>query len=475
MIIFEFILFMIFRGVTLFIIKNFLLDFLIFFYVFGLFFLRSIFVGCNSSRRVFLADRIRVNLCILTFWVSLLIVFSRIKIKKIGDFFLEYRWLISLLSIVLIIAFLVKDIFSFYFFFEVSILPTIMIIMGWGYQPERFQASVYFFFYTIVGSLPLLLVILFIFINLNIIRFDFFLIGLKRFKRSFIHVFLGLFGLMAFIIKMPIFYTHLWLPKAHVEAPVAGSMILAGVLLKLGGYGMIRIIFLFLRRYLLKLKFYFWGLRLVGMIFIGILCCRINDFKALVAYSSVAHIAIVIAGLIRLTFWGLIGAFIIIIAHGLSSSGLFCIVNIYYERTRRRRFFLNKGLISIYPIFSLIIFILRAANIAAPPSINLLSEIILIIRIIKIDYFIILVFPLGSFLGAVFTLFIFSYSQHGILYNRIISRGLRGFREFHLLIIHIIPLNFLILNTSLFLEINIYLNSLLKILICGFEDSLAFK
>lgn len=169
------------------------------------------------------------------------------------------------------------------------------------------------------------------------------------------------------------------------------------------------------------------------------------------------------------------GAFIIIIAHGLSSSGLFCIVNIYYERTRRRRFFLNKGLISIYPIFSLIIFILRAANIAAPPSINLLSEIILIIRIIKIDYFIILVFPLGSFLGAVFTLFIFSYSQHGILYNRIISRGLRVFREFHLLIIHIIPLNFLILNTSLFLEINIYLNSLLKILICGFEDSLAFK
>jgi NADH-ubiquinone oxidoreductase chain 4 len=142
----------------------------------------------------------------------------------------------------------------------------------------------------------------------------------------------------------------------------------------------------------------------------------------------------------------------------------------YYERTLSRRFFLNKGFITIFPLFAIIIFILCAANIAAPPSINLLSEIILIISLIKIDYFIILVFPLGSFLGAVFTLFLFSYSQHGHVYFS--NRGvvLRRFREFHLLLLHILPVNYVFLNSSLFLDLNFYLNSLIKILICGIKD-----
>lgn len=117
---------------------------------------------------------------------------------------------------------------------------------------------------------------------------------------------------------------------------------------------------------------------------------------------------------------------------------------------------------------------LRAANIAAPPTINLLSEIILMISIIKIDYLIMLVFPLGSFLGAVFTLFIFSYSQHGTIYYSLIRRGRRRFREYHILVIHIFPLNFLILNPRFFLEVNLYLSSLKKILNCDFEDNLLF-
>jgi len=178
----------------------------------------------------------------------------------------------------------------------------------------------------------------------------------------------------AFLVKLPIFLTHLWLPKAHVEAPVAGSIILAGVLLKLGGYGLFRLLVvcelgLFLTRRVLI------GLSLFGMLYVGFICCRLNDFKALVAYSSVAHMALVISGIYSYYVWGYNGSLMIIISHGISSSGLFCIVNMYYERLGRRSFFLNKGLILVLPIFSMIIFMLCAANISAPPTINLLSEI----------------------------------------------------------------------------------------------------
>src|SRR3954467_8021017 len=108
-----------------------------------------------------------------------------------------------------------------------------------------------------------------------------------------------------------------------------------------------------------------------------------------------------------------------ILRHGVSSSGLFCIVNIYYERTSSRSFFVNKGMLLLFPIFALFLFLLRAANIAAPPTINLISEIFLMVRILGFDKIMLLVFPLGSFLGAVFTLYIFSYSQHGQVYYNI--------------------------------------------------------
>lgn len=155
------------------------------------------------------------------------------------------------------------------------------------------------------------------------------------------------------------------------------------------------------------------SLTLLGIVYVGIMCCRLNDIKALVAYSSVAHMGLVIAGAYVLRIWGFDGAYIIILGHGISSSGLFCGLNMYYERTGRRRFFVNRGLVMILPIFRLFFFLLCVANIAAPTSINLLSEIYLMGAVMGYDKIILLIFPLGSFIGAVFRVYLFSNSQHG--------------------------------------------------------------
>jgi NADH-ubiquinone oxidoreductase chain 4 len=435
---------------------------------FVLFLLRFIFIVffAFNNRFIYLSmgigiDLISYVLILLSFWICSLIVMARGKIYLSNNWFGIFNFVVLILLISLYITFGSINLFIFYLFFEVRLIPTLLLIVGWGYQPERLQAGIYLLFYTLLASLPIIIALFFIYLHFNSLVFFFFSDNLNS---LFFYVLVN----FVFFIKIPMFFVHLWLPKAHVEAPVSGSIILAGIMLKLGGYGLMRLIIVF--SFIgMKINLFFIRLSLVGGLFVSLICLRQRDMKSLIAYSSVAHMGLVLSGIITLNYWGLAGALVIIVAHGLCSSGLFCLANISYERVMSRSLYLNKGIINLVPRLSFFWFLLVSCNIAAPPSLNLLGEIILINSILSFRKFNILFLIMISFFGAVYSLFLYSYSQHGSLYSGMYSFFPCSFREYLLLVLHLLPLNVMVLVGD-YLVLWIYLGSLIKILICGIKD-----
>nr|YP_010700961.1 NADH dehydrogenase subunit 4 [Anopheles crawfordi]YP_010700974.1 NADH dehydrogenase subunit 4 [Anopheles junlianensis]YP_010701013.1 NADH dehydrogenase subunit 4 [Anopheles lesteri]YP_010701039.1 NADH dehydrogenase subunit 4 [Anopheles peditaeniatus]YP_010701052.1 NADH dehydrogenase subunit 4 [Anopheles yatsushiroensis]YP_010734748.1 NADH dehydrogenase subunit 4 [Anopheles pullus]WCI21176.1 NADH dehydrogenase subunit 4 [Anopheles crawfordi]WCI21189.1 NADH dehydrogenase subunit 4 [Anophele len=387
-------------------------------------------------------DMISYGLILLSFWICGLMLMASEKVFTYNNYEKLFIFMILFLLLMLVLTFSSMSVFMFYLFFEASLIPTLFLILGWGYQPERLQAGVYLLFYTLLASLPLLIGIFYILNFMNTLSFTL-LLNLSFMNMNLLYLSL----IFAFLVKMPMFLVHLWLPKAHVEAPVSGSMILAGILLKLGGYGLLRM-FSLLQISGVKYNYWWISISLVGGVLISLVCLRQTDLKALIAYSSVAHMGIVLSGLLTMTYWGLTGSYALMIAHGLCSSGLFCLANISYERMGSRSLLINKGLLNFMPTLSLWWFLLCSGNMAAPPTLNLLGEISLLNSIVSWSWVTMIMLAFLSFFSAAYSLYLFAYSQHGKVYSGVYFFSVGTIREFLLLMLHWLPLNLLILKSS---------------------------
>nr|YP_010957208.1 NADH dehydrogenase subunit 4 [Centropristis striata]QEP94862.1 NADH dehydrogenase subunit 4 [Centropristis striata]WMY90509.1 NADH dehydrogenase subunit 4 [Centropristis striata] len=359
-----------------------------------------------------------------------------------------YITLLVSLQFFLILAFSTTELIMFFVMFETTMIPTLIIITRWGNQAARLNAGVYFLFYTLAGSLPLLIALL----ALQNLTGTLSLIALPPATffqlTSYADKFWWVACLLAFMVKMPLYGVHLWLPKAHVEAPIAGSMILAAVLLKLGGYGMIRMTN-FLDPQNNTLSYPFIVLALWGVVMTGLICLRQTDLKSLIAYSSVSHMGLVVGGIMIQTPWGLAGAMALMIAHGLTSSALFCLANTNYERTHSRTMLLTRGLHMALPLASMWWFFASVANLALPPLPNLMGELTIISALYQWTPWTVILTGAGMFITASYTLYMFLSTQRGPLPPHIISLTPTHTREHLLLALHLLPLLLLIFKPGL--------------------------
>nr|UUA65235.1 NADH dehydrogenase subunit 4 [Leguminivora glycinivorella] len=388
---------------------------------------------------MFGCDMISFGLILLSIWICGLMLMASENLFKVKFYINFFLFNIIFLLIMLYMTFSVMNLFMFYLFFEGSLIPTLLLIMGWGYQPERIQAGLYLLFYTLFASLPLLLGIFFIFNSENFIMIYF----LKFLNLDMYLLYFSM--IMAFLVKMPMYFVHLWLPKAHVEAPVSGSMILASIMLKLGGYGLLRVM-IFLQQVGLKFNFIWIVISLLGGFYVSLNCFCQVDIKSLIAYSSVAHMSLVIGGIMTMSYWGFMGSYVLMIGHGLCSSGMFCLANINYERLHSRSLYINKGMMNFIPSMSLWWFLLMSSNMAAPPSLNLMGEIMLINSLVSWCWFSMIFLMLISFFSAGYSLYLYSYTQHGKYYCGVYSFYTGVSREYLMLLLHWLPLNILIMK-----------------------------
>nr|WOR86759.1 NADH dehydrogenase subunit 4 [Jonas distinctus] len=390
-------------------------------------------------------DGVSYIMVFLSMWIMFLVILASQKVKNLNNYYSSFVMMNMVLLLFLVISFSSLDYLLFYISFEVSLIPTLILILGWGYQPERIQAGIYMLFYTIAFSLPLLVSLLVFYYSSGSLMMA--LSGSMSFM-GFLSGVWYLSAVSAFLVKLPMYMFHLWLPKAHVEAPVAGSMILAGVLLKLGGYGLFRVLIVF--QSVSKEFTWVWvSLGLIGGLFISLICLRQVDMKSLIAYSSVAHMGLVLCGLMVFNWWGLSGAVMVMVGHGLCSSGLFCLANIVYERVSSRSLMIGKGLLSFMPSMCLWWFLLSISNMASPPSLNLAGEISLIIGILSWSTLSMVGLMLVSFFSAAYSLYMYSMSQHGLFYNSLYGCCSGKVQEYLALFLHWLPLNILILNMNL--------------------------
>nr|AGK29780.1 NADH dehydrogenase subunit 4 [Rhincodon typus]AVI15581.1 NADH dehydrogenase subunit 4 [Rhincodon typus]WNH19705.1 NADH dehydrogenase subunit 4 [Rhincodon typus] len=407
-------------------------------------------ISWDFSNQYLAIDPLSAPLLVLTCWLlPLMILASQNHITP--EPIIRQRTYITLLislQMFLILAFSATEMIMFYIMFEATLIPTLIIITRWGNQTERLNAGIYFLFYTLIGSLPLLIALLALQNNSGTLSMMIMQYSQPSELLLWADKFWWMACIMAFLVKMPLYGVHLWLPKAHVEAPIAGSMVLAAILLKLGGYGMMRIIVM-LNPLTKEMAYPFMILAIWGIIMTSSICLRQTDLKSLIAYSSVSHMGLVAGAILIQTPWSFAGAITLMIAHGLISSALFCLANTNYERIHSRTLLLARGIQVALPLMATWWFLTNLANLALPPTPNLMGELLIISSLFNWSNWTITLTGLGVLITASYSLYMFLMTQRGPTQSHITSFNPSYTREHLLLTLHLTPMFLLILKPEL--------------------------
>lgn len=364
-------------------------------------------------------------LLLSTFLIILCILHSWENVKSdLKNFLISFL----ALDFFLIGTFCTTDLLFFYIFFESILIPMYFIIGVWGSRERKILAAYYFFMYTLLGSALMLISIIYIFLQVGTTDYE------LLFAFSFTETeqkFLWTAFFFAFASKVPMIPFHLWLPEAHVEAPTSGSVILAGILLKLGTYGFIRF-----SLPLFPFASFFFApfidtIAILGIIYASFTAIRQTDFKRIIAYSSIAHMNLVILGIFSFNVVGIEGALFQSLSHGFVASALFLIIGVVYDRYRTRLVIYYGGLSSIMPIYITVFLFFILANIAFPGTSSFIGEFLVLTGSFKTNKVITFIGATGIILGGAYSLWLFNRIAYGNLKIQYLNKFKDlNFREF---------------------------------------------
>ena len=340
-------------------------------------------------------------LCILASW-------NNIK-KRVKEYMLSFLFL----ETVMIGMFASIDILLFYIFFEAVLIPMYLIIGIWGGN-RRIYASFKFFLYTLLGSVLMLIAIIVMYRNTSSMSIEFLQGNYFSYNTQ---LFLWLAFFASFAVKIPMWPFHTWLPDAHVEAPTAGSVILAGVLLKMGGYGFIRFSLGMLPE---ATEFFIpliMTLSIVAIVYTSLVALAQTDIKKLIAYSSVAHMGIVTIGIFLVNQQGLEGAMMQMISHGLVSAALFLCVGVIYDRMHTREIEFYGGLVQRMPLYATVFMIFMLGSVGLPGTSGFIGEFLVIVGAFKFSSYVVIGAAFGIILSAVYMLYLYKRIIFGTITN----------------------------------------------------------
>nr|YP_010199727.1 NADH dehydrogenase subunit 4 [Gracilaria flabelliformis]UAD89685.1 NADH dehydrogenase subunit 4 [Gracilaria flabelliformis] len=365
--------------------------------------------------------------CILVSWGS---VQNLIK---------EYLICFLLLEFFLIQVFCVLDLLWFYIFFESVLIPMFLIVGIWGSRTRKIRAAYQFFLYTLVGSLLMLLALLTIYFEVG--TTDLQILWYYNFAELKQIIFwLAFFS--SFAVKIPMIPFHIWLPEAHAEAPTAGSVILAGVLLKMGGYGFLRFSIPMFPEASIYFTPLIFTLSIVAILYASLTTLRQVDLKKIIAYSSVSHMGFVTIGIFSLNLQGIEGSILLMLSHGLVSSALFLCVGVLYDRYKTRILKYYGGLMQVMPIFGIFFLFFTFANLGFPGTSSFIGELLVLVGMFQINRILTFFAAIGMIFGAAYSIWLFNRINFGGLKTQYLTSFQDvSRREFWILL----PLTFLIL------------------------------